>query len=294
MELHKCSRSIAARKTRNDCYRAPNADALRTHAACSRYPNMSTSTIIIAVLACVFVLIAVTFTLQQMEKSTNEKNELIASLKTQARNFQYLLEGFPEGLLSRDLKLLVCQCIAESLEQLLRIDRKNPQHAQAHRQLQEKITQVQVQAQSAVSSAYQPLTNPVQIQEVQKLLNSLYNVVQRLYQNKRLSAEQAGIYGNQVQRLATRIALDANLAAAQQALQNGKPRLAQHHYGIAIEKMSKDNADGQFTAQIAACQQRHADLDKVASSQAASGPLSNEWKSVNAPTEQPLKKSIYD
>lgn len=253
---------------------------------------MSTTAIIIAVLACVFVLIAVTFTLQQIEKNTSEKNALIASLKTQARNFQYMLEGFPEGLLNRELKLLVCQCIAESLEQLLRLDRKNPQHSQQHRQLQEKIAQLQTQ--NTESVAYQPLTNPAQIQEVQKLLSSLYNVVQRLYQNKRLNAAQAESYGRQVQRLATRIALDANLAAAQQALQNGKPRLAQHHYGIAIEKMSKDNADGQFTTQIAACQQRHADLEKVASTQAASGPLSNDWKTVGTEKEQPLKKSVYD
>jgi hypothetical protein len=253
---------------------------------------MSTTAIIIAVLACVFVLIAVTFTLQQIEKNTSEKNALIASLKTQTRNFQFMLEGFPEGLLNRDLKLLVCQCIAEGLEQLLRLDRKNPQHAQQHRQLQEKIAQLQTQ--NTESAAYQPLTNPAQIQEVQKLLSSLYNVVQRLYQNKRLNAAQAESYGKQVQRLVTRIALDANLAAAQQALQNGKPRLAQHHYGIAIEKMSKDNADGQFTAQIAAYQQRHAELDNVATSQAASGPLSNDWKSVGAEKEQPLKKSVYD
>lgn len=253
---------------------------------------MSTTAIVAAILACIFILIAVAFTLQQMEKNNNEKSALIASLKTQARNFQHLLEGFPEGLLNRDLKLLVCQCIAESLEQLLRLDRKNPQHAQMHQQLQEKITQLQ--AQSPTPTTYQPLTNPAQIQEVQKLLNSLYNVVQRLHQNKRLNAAQTGTFGKQIQRLATRIGLDANLTAAQQALQNNKPRLAQHHYGIAIEKMSKDNADGQFTAQIAAYQQRHAELEKMASSQAANGPLSADWKSVAAQPEQPLKKSMYD
>lgn len=253
---------------------------------------MSTSTIIIAVLICLFVLIAVTITLQQMEKSTSEKNALIASLKTQTRNFQHLLDGFPEGLLSRDLKLLVCQCIAEGVEQLSRLDRKNPQYAQTLRQLQEKITQLQ--AQGVAQTAYQPLTNPAQIQEVQKLLNSLYNVVQRLYQNKRLNATQADAYGKQVQRLGTRIALDSNLAAAQAALQNGKPRLAQHHYGIAIDKMKKDNADEQFTAQIAACEQRHADLEKIANAQPAQNELSDDWKSVRTEKEEPLKKSVYD
>ncbi len=252
---------------------------------------MSTTAIIIAVLVCVFVLIAVTFTLQQIEKSNSERNVLIASLKAQTRNFQYMLDGFPEGLLNRDLKLLVCQCITESLDQLVRLERKNPQHAQTQRQLQEKIAQLH--AQNAEPTAYQPLTNPAQIQEVQKLLSSLYNVVQRLYQNKRLNAAQANAYGAQVQRLATRIALDANLAAAQQALQNGKPRLAQHHYGLAIEKMNKDNADGQFTAQIAALQQRHADLEKIASTQTSNNELSDDWKSVGN-KEQPLKKSVYD
>lgn len=253
---------------------------------------MSTTTIIIAVLVCLFVLIAVAITLQQMEKSTSEKNALIASLKAQTRNFQHLLDGFPDGLLSRDLKLLVCQCIAESLEQLSRLDRKNPQHAQTLRQLQEKITQLQ--AQSAAETAYQPLTNPAQIQEVQKLLSSLYNVVQRLFQNKRLSAAQADAYGKQVQRLATRIALDSNVAAAQAAMQNGKPRLAQHHYGIAIEKMKKDNADGQFTAQIAACEQRLVDIEKIASAQPTQTELSDDWKSVHTEKEKPLKKSVYD
>lgn len=252
---------------------------------------MSTTAIVIAVLVCVFLLIAVSIILQQMEKSASEKNALIATLKTQTRNFQYLLEGFPEGLLSQDLKLLVCQCITEGLEQLTRLDRKDPQHAQMLRQVQEKIAQLQ--AQNTPQAAYQPLTNPAQIQEVQKLLNSLQNIVQRLYQGKRLNAAQASSYGKQVLRLATRIALDSNLAAAQNALQNGKPRLAQHHYGIAIEKMKKDNADGQFTAQIAACQQRHAELEKVAA-QTSNTELSNDWKSVNSEPEQPLKKSIYD
>ncbi len=253
---------------------------------------MSTTAIVIAVLACVFVLVAVTITLQQMEKSTEAKNALIASLKTQTRNFQHLLDGFPEGLLNRELKLLVCQCIAEGLDQLTRLDRKNAQYAQMAAQLQEKIAQLQ--AQGAAQTAYPPLTNPAQIQEVQKLLNSLYNVVQRLYQSKRLTAAQADTYGKQVQRLATRIALDNHLATAQKAMQSGKARLAQHHIGIAIDKMKKDNADGQFTAQIAACQQRHADLEKIASAQPAGGELSDDWKAVGAQAEQPLKKSVYD
>src|SRR5690606_17196532 len=97
----------------------------------------------------------------------------------------------------------------------------------------------------------------------QKLLNNLYNVVQRLYQNKRMNAAQAETYSKQVQRLSTRLALDTHLNIAQQALGDRKPRLAIHHYGQAIEKMSKDNGDGLFTAQIEAYQLRCQELELV-------------------------------
>jgi hypothetical protein len=254
---------------------------------------MATSTIVIGVLLCLFILIAVTFTLQQIEKNNREKSALIAALKGQVRNFQFMLEGFPEGLLNRDLKLLVCQCIAENLDQLLRLERNNSEYQQLQQQLNAKIAQLNTQP--ANSSQYQPLTDPAQIQDVQKLLHSLFNVIQRLYQNKRLNTAQTNSYSSQVQRLATRIALDANLAAAQAALQNGKPRLAVHHYKVVIDKMSKDNADGAFTEQIAMLQQRCAQLDTQAASQPQNSPLNDAWKNFEQNTkEEPLKKSVYD
>lgn len=257
---------------------------------------MATSTIIIAVFACLFVLVAVTFTLQQIEKNNAEKSALIAALKTQTRNFQQLLDGFPDGFLSRDLKLLVCQCIAESLDQLQRIDRSNPQHQQQQRQLNEKIALLQTQP--ADQGQYQNLNNPAQMQEVQKLLNSLINVIQRLHQNKRISAAQAETYSRQIQRLVTRVALDAHLNTAQQALGERKLRLAIHHYGQAVDKMSKDNADGLFTAQIDTYQQRMQELDvldqQLQKQQQSSAATNTEWKNVEQKDDAQLKKNVYD
>jgi hypothetical protein len=257
---------------------------------------MATSTIIIAVFACLFILVAVTFTLQQIEKNNAEKSALIAALKTQTRNFQQLLDGFPDGFLSRDLKLLVCQCIAESLDQLQRIDRRNPQHQQQQRQLNEKIAQLQ--AQPADQGQYQNLNNPAQMQEVQKLLNSLINVIQRLHQNKRISAGQAEAYSRQIQRLVTRVALDAHLNTAQQALGERKLRLAIHHYGQAVDKMSKDNADDLFTTQIATYQQRIQELDvldqQLQKQQQTNSAANAEWKNHQPKDDAQLKKNVYD
>lgn len=257
----------------------------------SSITTMTTTTIIIAVLAGLFLLLIVTFTLQQLEKNNREKSALIASLKGQARNFRYMLDGFPEGLLNRDLKLLVCQCIAETTSQLLRLDRKDPQIQQWQRELTEKMAQVQ--AQPATPGQYQVLTDPAQLQDVQKLLTSLFNVVQQLHKSNRLSPAQANSYAQQVARLNTRIAVDANLAAAQNAMQNGKPRLAAHYLGVAVDKMSKDNADNTYTEQIAAYSQRKTQLEAQDAAQ-PNKELGDAWKSVTQTPDQPPKKSIYD
>ncbi len=252
---------------------------------------MTTTTIIIAIAAALFILVAVVFTLQQVEKSTRERQALAASLKSRNRSFQYLLDGFPDGFLSRDLKQLVCRCLLEGLEQLTRLEPRDPQLRQQQQQLQEKMAQL---AQQADSTSYQPLTNPAQVQEVQKLLGSLANVVQKLGEGGRLQPAQSQHYGRQIRRLATRVALDAHVTAAQGATHEGKPRLAEHHYRLAVDKMLKDNADGFFAAQIVNFQQRIAALEQASTAQGQAEAADDAWKSFGEEKQEWQKKSLYD
>src|SRR5690606_1128505 len=183
----------------------------------------------------------------------------------------------------------------DTTDQLLKLDRKDPLFQQWRREMNERMTQLQ--AQPATAGQYQVLTDAVQIQEVQKLLTSLFNVVQNLLKTKRLSAPQANAYAQQVLRLNTRIAVDANLAAAQSALQNGKPRLAAHYYGIAIDKMSKDNVDNSYTSQIAAYSQRKVELEahEAVETQEQNKSLGGEWAALEkAHADTPPKKNVYD
>jgi len=255
---------------------------------------MSTNTIIVLMGLGLLLMAVIAVAMQQIEKSKAQRAELVAALRQRARSFQQLLEGFPDGFLNRDLKLLVCQCWYEGIEQLSRLERKNPQIDQLRQQLQERIEQIKA---APANTPYQPLTNPQQMQEVQKLLNNLLNAVQKLGQAKRLTPSQTDTFSKQVAQLAARVGLDAHLAAAQEAMQGGKPRLAIHHYQLAIDKMNKNNADGSFTAQIAALTTRIAALEKVektAPAAAAEKPVDNAWKDFGAKDESWKKKSIYD
>lgn len=256
---------------------------------------MSTTTIIVLIGLGLLLMAIITVSLQQIEKGKAQRAELIATIRSRARAFQQLLEGFPDGFLSRDLKLLVCQCWYEGVEQLARLDRKNPQNETLRQQLAERMAQIKTQP---AASTPQPLTDPVQMQEVQKLLNNLFNAVQKLGQAKRLNAAQTENYSAQIQQLATRTALDSHVAAAQNALNSGKPRLAIHHYQLVIDKMNKANADGSFTAQIAALAGRISALEAAEKAPVATTQTKPEneddWKKFGEKDESWKKKSIYD
>jgi hypothetical protein len=249
---------------------------------------MNPTIVIIAVAASLAVLVATVFTLQQIEKSNREKQSLIAALRGRMRNFQHLLEGFPEGFLNRDLQLLVCHCLLDTLEQLARLEPK--QHTAPLQAIQERMAQLQGQPQQ---DSYQPLTEPAQIHEVQKLLNSLANVLQRLAQSGRLPPAETARYGQQVRRLSSRTALDGHLAAAQSALQQEKPRLAEHHYRQAVDRMRKDNADGFYAAQIVNCERHIAELEKL---QEPTGDAAADeaWREFASDDGTWQKKSLYD
>ena len=86
---------------------------------------MSTAVVIGIIAIGLFVLVAIAITMQTVEKNGKEKRRLESSLNTRARNFQYMLEGFPKGFLSRDLQVLVCKCLLEVYQQLSRVNPKN-------------------------------------------------------------------------------------------------------------------------------------------------------------------------
>lgn len=253
---------------------------------------MSTTTIIIAVSASLAVLVIVVFALQQFERSNQAKQATIAALKTRLRNFQYLLEGFPDGFLSRDLRVLVCRCLLDALEQLVKLEPRHAQHRQELAAVSERMQQLRNQPQQG---AYQPLGNGEQIQEVQRLLTNLLGVVEKLTESKRLTPVEGSHYRNEISALTLRITLDGYLQAAQQAMPAGKPRVAAHYYRLAADKMRKHNGNGVFSDQLQLCEQRIAELEQLAEHhEPVSAAPPEGWQGLTEEEEAWKKKSVYD
>ncbi len=259
--------------------------------------NLSTSTLVVAAVSVgLFLMVAVAFTLQTIEKNNREKRRLLAALQNRARDFEYMLQGLPDGLLNRDLRLLVCQCLLEVYAQIEPLDKQSSTRAAAE-SVRQQMNQLKGQT---TDTPYRHLENPGQIREIQQQLKSLFQFVERLYQNGRITAPQAKLYGSQLRRLNVLTSLDSCRIAARQALDAGKPRLAIHYHQMAIDRIKRQNADGFFNAQLEQLGARIAALEaqmqapEASSPDSAAEPVDEAWKSFETDDGLWKKKSLYD
>ncbi|ARN75889.1 hypothetical protein [Oceanicoccus sagamiensis] len=256
---------------------------------------MSTTVIVAAIAIGLFILVAIAITIQTIDKNNKEKRRLESALKARSRNFDYMLDGFPEGFLSRDLQVLVCTCLEEVYSQLVQI---NPTKGYKDSLARARQRLAEYKAKKANDKTV-TLTDAVQIKEIQKMLGGLYNFISKLAASKRINAKEAMIYGKQVRRLMVQTSTDVLVEPIKEAMQQGKPRLAIHYLHMANEKMSKENDDGFYNDRIAKQTSRIAELEEQATGLESSAKerkqeAAAEWDELDKPDDSWKKKAVYD
>lgn len=257
---------------------------------------MSTAVIVGIIIGGLAILVAVAVTLQTIDKNNKEKRRLEAALKSRARNFDYMLSGFPEGFLNRDLQVLVCNCLEEVYSQLAQIDPRNKEY---NNKLSKAQTQLAECKAKPADNSTVTLTDTAQIKEVQKMLGGLYNFISKLAASKRLNTKEAKVYGKQVRRLMVQTSTDVLIEPIKDALQLGKYRLAIHYLHMAVDKMNKENEDGFYSDRVNKHLLRIAELEQQASSTEtgntdATAESAAEWEEINKPDDSWKKKAVYD
>jgi hypothetical protein len=262
---------------------------------------MPTALIVSLVVIGILLIVGTAYSIQIMEKNNREKRRLMFSLRERAESFKVMLESFPQGFLTPDLQVLMCKCLIDILEQLLQIDKANrAQHSQSINQVTSHLEQLKA---NGASGGYQSLSDPKHVQQVQKLLSTVYNFIVKLRQSNQISEAEATSYAKQIRRLNVVSSLDAFRFAKQAAMKEGKPRLALHYQTMSIDKMKKENSDGFFSERIAAFESQLAEFETAiethenAPKQAAAAQGSEEWakfEEQNQQQEQWKKKAIYD
>lgn len=257
---------------------------------------MSTPLIIGLLAGGLFILIAIAVALQGIEKRRKERRLMESALNSRARNFQHLLDGFPQGFLSRDLQVLVCKCLADAYEKLVQLDPKNSTYRRQQGLNEERLAQFK---EKPAGQRTVNLSDLAQIREVQKLLGSLHKFIASLMETKRISAQEAKAYSQQIRGLILQTTLDALNLQIAEALAESKHRLAIHHMQSAIDKLTRANGGGQHGAQINAFKQQIAELEEKAkheeeASMARREEADKEWEDLDKPDDSWKKKALYD
>lgn len=243
--------------------------------------------IVFIVGASLAVLIGVGILLQTIDNKKKENHQREATLNVRVRNFDYMLNGFPEGFLHPQLKILVCHCLIEVFSQLNKIDPGNKNYADKLVTAQQRLTEFSAKPGKPASVT---LSDRAQIREVQKMLSSLHNFVSKLAASKRIKPVDANHYRKLLQRLLLQTTLDELINPIAEAVdQNNKP-LAIHYLQVGRDKMQQENEDGFYNDSI----NKHNSRIEALMQQTPTQETDKQQEGLAKADDSWKKKSIYD
>lgn len=261
---------------------------------------MSPVLIISVIVVVLLAVVAYAFVFQSVDNKRKQRQRLISGLKQRAGNFNYMVSGFPADFLPKDLNVLVLRCLVDVHEQLAKLDPQDTTHMAALEKYKSAMAKA---VESADTGKRVQLASLQQIKDVRTHLQELYKFVEKLLQRRQLTGTEAKSYSKQIHKLILQISLDAYLMNAKQAEQQGKTRVALHHYALARKLLTRDNSDKSYSKYIAqiesviqGLEQRLAEEEQnqpqtVAESDQAA---SKEWDDFQNQDAAWKKKTVYD
>lgn len=265
---------------------------------------MSTASIIVAIVILLGLLVSYAFVQQTVQTKREQRVRLISALKNRCRSFKFMLNGFPEGFLSKELKILVQRSLADVCEQLSTLEPKESGHLQYLQVVNAQMIETQRQTPAQQAPA---LENPQQIKDVRASLEELHKYVYKLEAKQSIPRNQSQIFRNQIKTLALQVAVDGHSINGNNARQSGKTKLAIHYFELAFNLIARDANAGTLSkrldrlrtliAQLKAQQAEEEDLDIPTHSseeQDQSEEVQEEWDKFSEPEDVWKKKNIYD
>ncbi|BFM08128.1 hypothetical protein [Halioxenophilus aromaticivorans] len=203
---------------------------------------MTSVYIISAVIVLLIATVCYAFFVQTVNKKREQQERIVSKLEQRIKNFRYLLSGFPEGYLPKDLSLLVHRQLVDAAQQLSSLKPKEKRYIDELASFTQELSEVQRKP---------PRGKPVRLEsaqqgkEVKQYLTELNQFIQRLNKRGRVSGKEMDAYQASIRSLVLGISVDGYVAQAKEAELEKKPRMALHYYTLARNLMSKEklNAD---------------------------------------------------
>lgn len=263
---------------------------------------MSSVAIIVLIIVLLSCLVCYAFISQTLAQKREQRERLVGALTIKARNFKFMLNGFPKGFLPPELTILVQKSLMEIYGQLAELEPENTAHKGELQMLSQQMTDARRNAnrQNGVR-----LDNPQQISEVKACLEELHKYIYQLEEKKRIPRENAEAHRASIRELVINITVDSYYIAGKQAVDREKPRLALHNLELALRLMERERKSGDFDQRIAEITKLCTELSSHLGEQdQQSTPLDiepenkeeldNQWSEFAEKDDIWKKKQVYD
>lgn len=263
---------------------------------------MSSTLIISIIIVILVILMSYAFISQTITTRRQQKQRLLNALKVRARDFKFLINGFPPNFLSKDLSVLVYRCVIEVTEQLAKLEPKEKLYVEELTLYNKQLEEVQRKPKDAKRAK---LTNPQQTKEVKRLLRELNKFLVHLKKRGTITDSQHTSYEQQIKNMVVQLSVDSYIINAKQANGSGKARLAIHYYTLAKKLLAKESGKQNYKKQILQLNEVIAKLEEKAAAEepeskpsettaAAQEEAESQWQEFNKEDDSWKKKSVYD
>lgn len=190
-----------------------------------------------AVIVLLIAAVCYAFFVQTVSKKRLQQDKLIQILEQRIKNFRFLLGGFPEGYLPKDLLLVLYGQLVDAAQQLTSLKPKNSQYIDELSCFSREMSDIQRKPPGQKSVR---LESPQQGREVKQYLTELNKYLQRLNQRGKLSKTQMEAHQSDIKSLVLNISVDAYIDQARSAESDDKPKMALHYYTLARNLLAKE------------------------------------------------------
>lgn len=220
---------------------------------------MSTTMLVIIGVVVAGLVLGFIYVSHTNEKKRRQQALITANLTEKIQQLERLIQTTPPAYMSSDLKLvLLNECLkrAEKIQEVALDSKKAEKIAD---QIKQQINDTQNDQSKHTAPQ---LKSPEEANQVRNQLMAIHKVLEALAQSGGLSASDANRHLQQIQDTYLEATVNHTLHVARNAEQEGKFKLAMHHYQKAIGELSKRNQNNRFQDKIAQLKGRVGELQE--------------------------------
>jgi hypothetical protein len=200
------------------------------------------------VVAALFLVIAIGYASQIVEKHNLEKARLRADLNDRLRRCVTVADALPGQMITPQLKTMLTRLELYLCERLLPLERKNPAHAAR----MQALTSALAGGETAATNPPVKIASEAQAKQLRLLLEDLHAQVVWAAKQRQLDQDSAKFWLQEIQRLLVQLHVEYFDNMGRQALQQRQPQKARLTFERGIQYLRKQPQTPEHQARIAA------------------------------------------